>query len=64
MPISSARMKTMFGGRFCTWALTTATSRQAAKTAIFMFLSSMHIEHAEKRWVELVLSRDLVGGAW
>ena len=37
MPISSARMKTMFGG--CTYActLTAAASRQAANTVVFIF---------------------------
>ena len=53
MPMSSARIKTMFGDCFASWTLTAATSRQAAKIVIFMFLSfqvkSMGGAHARYR---------------
>ena len=64
MPISSARMKTMFGG--CTYActLTAAASRQAANTVVFIFQTYVHklyrSIHKMGAPVGLMLPRDLV----
>ena len=62
MPISSARIKIMFGGCSAAWTLTAAASRQAAKTMIVMFLSFLR-SYAPEDGRGSCCHVNLVGGA-